>query len=621
MNNTEPPSSRKERALELLRANRLEEAKALCEEVARTENSAGAWYLLGVIHGKLGDFASAERCSKAAIQVRPDYVDAQVSLGIAQRQQGRIDDSISSFREAVRLQSDHAEAHFQLGLALAANHQLDGAIESLRKASLLNPTHVEAQLYLGATLAASGQPEAAIEPLQRVLALDPDHAAAHVYLGNVCANLGRMENAVASYRQALQRQPHDLETLNNLGNALSELGHKEEAIATYRRALEIDPHHFQACHNLGLTHLDQRNAIEAIADFGRALKIRPDDPDVLRNLGRAWRLKGDPLKAIENYRLAIQRRPDFAEAHFNLAIVHLLLGQFREGWEEYAWHWRRAGAPDRPCPMPAWNEVNLAGRTVFLSAEQGIGDELFFLRFAPQLRDRGAGSIVCQPSPKIASLLSRVPLFSRIAALDEKPASGDCQLSVGDLPRLLDHARADQIPPPLALAPLPAHTDRMRSRLAALGPGPYRGVTWRAGIKGQDLGLFKELPMDRLARTLAAVPGTVVVLQREPRAGEIHDFSAALGRQAHDFSALNDNLEEMLALLALLDDYVGVSNTNMYLRAGVGKTARVLVPAPPEWRWMAEGKESPWFPGFKIYRQGYDGSWDNALASLKTDLK
>jgi hypothetical protein len=112
-----------------------------------------------------------------------------------------------------------------------------------------------------------------------------------------------------------------------------------------------------------------------------------------------------------------------------------------------------------------------------------------------------------------------------------------------------------------------------------------------------------------------------VVLQRCPQPGEIDRFTAALGRPVHDLSPLNDDLEQMLALLSLIDDYVGVSNTNMHLRAGVGKTARVLVPAPPEWRWMAEGKESPWFPGFGVYRQGYDGSWEGALEELREDLR
>ncbi len=621
MNNIDTPRSRKERVLELMRANRLTEAAALCEEVTRNENNAGAWHLLGVIQGMQGNLQEAERCSREAIRLHPGYADAYCNLGAALRTQGRLDEAVPALRQALKLQPGHIEAHYNLGLALVADQRLDEGIESLRETTRLKPDHVEAHLYLGAALAASGRFPEAVDSFRRLLSLNPDHTAAHVYLGNVYVDLGKMEEAAACYRQALQRQPRNPETLNNLGNALSELGRKDEAIAAYRQALDIDPRYFQACHNLGLTHLDLRHGDEAIANFRRALELRPDDPDVLRNLGRAWRLKGDLPEAMENYRRAIQGKPDFAEAHFNLAIVYLLLGRFREGWEEYVWSWRRAGSPVRVCPTPTWDGGDLGGRNVFLCPEQGLGDELFFLRFAAQLRQRGAGHIVYRPSPKIASLLARVSVLDRLAGPDETPPAGDCALSVGDLPRLLGHERADQIPPPLALTPLPARVEAMRERLAAFGPPPYLGVTWRAGIKGQDLGIFKESPLESLATTLAPLPGTLLVLQRNPQPGEIERFAAALGRPAHDLSALNDDLESMLALLALLDDYVGVSNTNMYLRAGVGKTARVLVPAPPEWRWMAEGKESPWFPGFSVYRQGYEGSWDTAFHELVADLK
>ena len=621
VSNIDTPRSRKERVLELMRANRLAEAGALCEEVARNENNAGAWHLLGVIHGMRGNLQEAERCSREAIRLHPGYTDAYCNLGAALRAQSRLDEAIPALRQALKLQPHHIEAHYNLGLALVADQRLDEATEALGEATKLKPDHVEAYLYLGAALAASGRFEEAVDALHRVLALNTAHAAAHVYLGNVFVDLGRMEEAAASYRQALRQQPRDPETLNNLGNALSELGRKDEAITAYRQALEIDSHYFQACHNLGLTHLDQHNAGEAITSFKRALELQPDDPDVLRNLGRAWRLKGELPEAVKSYRRAIQRKPDFAEARFNLAIVHLLIGQFREGWEEYAWHWRRAGSPVRPCPAPTWDGADLSGRTVFLCAEQGIGDELFFLRFAEQLRQRGAGRIVYRPSPKIESLLARVPVFDRLAGPEEAPLAGDCALSVGDLPRLLGHARADQIPPPLALTPLPARLDAMRTRLATLGPPPYLGVTWRAGIRGQDLGIFKESPLASLAKALASLPGTVLVLQRNPGSGEIDQFSATLGRRAHDLSALNDDLEQMLALLSLIDDYVGVSNTNMHLRAGAGRTAQVLVPSPPEWRWMAEGKGSPWFPGFSVYRQGYDGDWTQALEELAVDLR
>ena len=160
----------------------------------------------------------------------------------------------------------------------------------------------------------------------------------------------------------------------------------------------------------------------------------------------------------------------------------------------------------------------------------------------------------------------------------------------------------------------------MQAKLRVLGSPPYLGVTWRGGTWKKRNSLYKECPLALLAQALKGNHTTVLILQRLPRDGEIQTFCQLLGRPVHDLSALNEDLEAMLALLFLIDEYVGVSNTNMHLRAAVGKTARVLVPSPPEWRWMAEGRESPWFPGFSVYRQGYDGSWEGAFARLNQDM-
>ena len=208
-----------------------------------------------------------------------------------------------------------------------------------------------------------------------------------------------------------------------------------------------------------------------------------------------------------------------------------------------------------------------------------------------------------------------------VASAEESPAAGDTVFSVGDLPRLLRMAHVEEIPPSLTLTPLPAHVESLRQRLADCGPPPYLGATWRAGTPDKEDLLSKETPLARFARLLQPLRATVIALQRAPMSGELDQFTAALGRPVYDFSVLNDDLEAMLALLALLDDYVGVSNTNMHLRAAVGKTARVLVPTPPEWRWMAAGGESPWFPGFSVYRQGVDGDWTQALAQIESDLR
>ncbi len=654
MNATSSPS-RKERALELLRANRLEEARTLCEEVARTENNAGAWYLLGVIHGMLGNLQEAEACSHRAIGVRPDYAEAHGNLGTTLRLQGRNDEAIVSLREALRLKPDYPEAHHNLGMALAADSRWDEALAGFREAVRLRPDYAEAHYYLGATLAASGRFEEAATSFREVIRLQPQYPGAHALLGNALVEQGAFEAATEHYRRALELRPDDAETLNNLGNALLELDKPHEAVDCYQRALQLQPGYLSAIQNLGIAYLDagqpekaeacsrqvlqlspdnpetltnlgsalarQEHPEEAIGHYRRALALKPDHAGAHFNLGNALRAQGKFEDAINSYQKAITTDADHADAHFNLSLTYLALGRFEQGWDEYQWQWRRKDAKPRLFTPSPWDGSDLGSRDVFLHAEQGLGDELFFLRFVAGLRRRSAGHVTYLANPKIASLLTRANVCDDVAAPEDEPSKENLVLSVGDLPRLLGMKHVDEIPPPVRLVPLPEKLVEMRARLAALGPTPYLAVTWRGVTKMKKNVLYKESPLVTMARTLREIPATILVLQRHPLEGEVAAFSEALGRPAHDLSALNDDLEGMLALLALIDEYVGVSNTNMHLRAAVGKTARVLVPAPPEWRWMAEGKESPWFPGFTVYRQGYDQSWEQAFTALQRDLR
>ena len=652
---TDTAPSRKQRALELLKSNRLEEAKSLCAEVAHTENNAGAWYLLGTIHGMLGNLQEAETCSRRAIGIRPDYAEAHGNLGITLRLQGRNDEAIVSLREALRLKPDYPEAHHNLGMALAAGGRRGEALAAFREAIRLRPDYAEAHYYLGATLAASGLFDEASTSFREVIRLQPSHPGAHALLGNAQVEQGAFEAATGNYRLALELRPDDAETLNNLGNALLELDKPHEAIDCYQRALRLQPAYFSAIQNLGIAYLNagqpekaeacsrqalqlnpdnpetltnlgsalvrQERAAEAMAHYRQALALKPDHAGAHFNLGNAMRAQGKFEDAIDSYRKAIAIDAHHADAHFNLASTYLALGMFEPGWEEYQWQWRRKDAKPRLFAPSPWDGSDLGGREVFLHVEQGLGDELFFLRFVAGLRRRGAGRVAYLANPKIASLLKRANVCDAIAAPEEKPSKGHLVLSVGDLPRLLGMKHAGEIPPPLQIAPLPEKLAEMRARLMALGPPPYLGVTWRGGTKLKKNVLYKEAPLVAMAQTLREIPATVLVLQRQPAIGEVTAFAQALGHPVHDLSALNDNLEFMLALLSLIDEYVGVSNTNMHLRAAVGRTARVLVTAPPEWRWMADGKESPWFPGFTVYRQRYDRGWENALRELENDLR
>ena len=419
----------------------------------------------------------------------------------------------------------------------------------------------------------------------QVLSRDPAHAVATHYLGMAAWQRGDPREGERLMRASIAFNPAIPDFHNNLGLLLRDTGRPAEAIACYRRTLEVDPRWFEAHNNLGL----------ALEDFGRF-----ED-------------------AIDAYVQGISSEPRFGAARQNLARVLLTLGRYADGWEEYRWRLVAQGLasapPDQQArPLPA----TLAGRRLELVAEQGLGDIVFFLRFAPELVERGA-ELAFRGDARLHSVLERTGLFAAGLRAESAAKPSAEAIFVGDLPWLLEANEPERFPPPLALEPLADRLARLRASIERLGPAPRIALTWRAGIAsagGPVRSQLKTVPLEALGAALRPIRATWISVQRLPAAGEREALAATLNAPVHDFSAANDDLEEVLALLALVDDYIGVSNLNAHLRAGVERPMQVLVPHPPEWRWGIEGDRSPWFPGFRVLRQAQSGDWSSALESL-----
>ena len=400
-------------------------------------------------------------------------------------------------------------------------------------------------------------------------------------LGVAYAETGDLAQAEAALRKAVKLKPDHVDAIVNLGKVLEKNEDLPGALKAYRHAHALDPAFPKLAATLARSYRECGRAAEA-----RALLTRTDSEDRLIAAASCdFELDGEEA-ALARLRSA---PPEWQAARQALAHLLLSTGHWREGWRLY-----RDARPE-------------IGAHVHLRGEQGIGDVLFFMRFVPMLRARGVEvSIACEK--KLLSILEGAREYR-----------GEDAIPIGDLPVILD---TEETPPAWPLA-VPE-----KAPLERFGPPPYLGVTWRAGTDlgrraefGNDPGaLMKAIAPKSLGRALRGWPGTLIVLQRGARAGELEHFRASCGKAVTDLSPLGDDLPALLAVLAALDEYVGVSNANMHLLAGIGKTARVLVPYPGEWRWMRRAGPSPWFPGFELYRQPQSRDWSSALQELRGDL-
>jgi tetratricopeptide (TPR) repeat protein len=515
-----------------------------------------------------------------------DAARAHLARGRELHRAGRAAEAIAAFDAAVAASPGHAAAQLAAGVANLQLARFARGVAHLRVAVAADPNLAEAWANLAHGWREMGQLAPAREAVERALALDGRLAGAWNLLGIVMQDLGQVEAAQPNFRRALEIDPRFALAQVNLANGEQTLGRLESAEREYRRALEIDP----------------------------AM------PELHYNYAHLFHKTGREREAIPHYRRAIALRPDYHLARNNLGHVLFLLGEFAEAWREYGGratriqHLHALARAGRSYRLPSATE--LRGARITALGEQGLGDILFFLRFVPELRHAGA-MVEFAGEPRLHGMLARTGLFDHVGPAPRPGAT--LEVLAGDLALL----RADPgaVAPPLRLVADPARLDAMRKRLAALGPAPYLAIAWRAGIAKIELTetLYKDVPLDAFGRACAGAPGTIVSVQREPGPGETEALARAAGRPVHDLSAVNEDLEEALAAMAAVDDYAGVSSTNVHLRASAGGGGRILVPVPPEWRWMAAG-QSPWFPSFTPYRQERGSGWTAALERLAHDL-
>ncbi len=640
--------------LQRVQEGQIVQARLLCEQALKlAPRHPDALHLLGVIALHSGEHAAAVAPLEQAVAIRPDHPEYQANVAYAYVGLKRYAEALAAFERAARLNPADPELQLGLGNCYGMLGEAAKAEAVFRRLVARHPEYPLGWFNLANALKDQERYDEARELYVRVTQLAPQLAEAHCNLGIALHKLGRFEEAERLFQACLAREPGFIPAYVSQAITLNSLRRHDEAEASCREALAREPGQKNAWPVLGKALAGQRRWGEALQCFERAVKEYPDSSDALGDLGDALAHVGRTGAALDVLDRACSLPSVSSFARFFKATTLFSVGRIAEGAVEYLGRHERSTFVERQPDRLLARELprDLQGQEICLLGEQGIGDELFFLRYAPLLKARG-GRIRYYGHPKIAGILARsTELLESANPNTGAYAPADHTIMVGDLPYLLSQAETSpcrpraagdaalamsvpwhcrvywpELPPPLALKPLPERVATVTGRLDRLGPPPYLGLTWRAGTRPQEQrghvwSLFKEVPLEPFVTALSGIEGTLLSLQRKPLAGETEGLATLLGRQVHDLSAANEDLEEMLALLAVLDDYIGVSNTNMHLRAATGRTAKVLVPWPAEWRWMAAGDESPWFPGFKVYRQKLSGDWSPGLGRLAHDLQ
>lgn len=456
----------------------------------------------------------------------------------------------------------------------------------------------------------------ALRFLSAALKANPDSSDTMSNLGLALHTVGRYEEATLWYRHALAVAPHHPEILYNFGNACLELGRFAEARSHYDAALASVPDHAGALVNRGNALLRLNEPEAALASYDAALVAMPGHPQILTNRGHTLRRLGRPLEALAEFDKALVAAPEFAEAHFEAAMTHLSLGDFETGWREYEWRWKTGAfaRQRRPFQAPQWQgSESVAGKTVLLHAEQGFGDTIQLIRYAPLLAQMGA-KVVCEVQAELQPLLSQLDGVSVIASGKPLP-SFDLHCPLFSLPFAF-RTRLETIPAHVPY--LAASAERQaywRNRLP--WRRPRAGFVW-SGSAAHRSDAARSIPLARLAGLFADPQLTCVSLQTELRSMDsdvLRDLPdlVHLGGDIRDFT-------DTAAIISLLDVVVSVDTVAAHLAAAMGRPVMLLLPHVADFRWMRQREDTPWYPTAKLLRQPAPGDWDSVIARLRDEL-
>jgi tetratricopeptide (TPR) repeat protein len=555
---------------------------------------------------------------RQATFLNPNDAEAYNDLGATLQKSDKLDEAIESHRQAIRLKPDYAMAYDNLGSALKKQGKLDEAIAGYRQALSLKPDYAEAHNNLGTTLQEQGRLDEAIACYRQALLLKPDYAEANYNLGNALKILGKIDEAIKSYKQAITLKQNYTNAYVNLGTALQEHGKFNEAIASYRQALSFKPDYVEAHNNLGNALKEQGKLDEAIASYRQALSFKPDHAEAHNNLGATLQEQGKLAEAIASYDRAIVLKSDYVEAHINKSFALLLTENFEQGWQEYEWRLRAKNRFYPVLKQPRWDGSPLNGRSILVHAEQGLGDIIQFIRYLPLVHAQ-ASYVIFKCQQDLFRLLQNCKGFDEI--MEQTPSSKSA-------------VQFDVHIPLLSLPGIFGTTlDSMPSNSSYITADPKLVTQWQMRIGHNEdfkIGIvWAGNPKNRWGRKrscslayfapLADTPGlTFYSLQKGPASTEA--FNPPKNMKLINLENELNDFTDTAAIIANLDLVISVDTAVAHLTGSLGKPLWNLLYFSPDWRWLQNRDDSPWYPSMRLFRQTRPNDWVGVFEQVKKAL-
>lgn len=609
------PQTQIAEALRLARAGDLDAAERVCADlVRRNPNNAAAVMLSGIIAASSGNNDKAAPLFERVIALMPNRADAHFNLGLVRDRQGRHEEALASFDQAVRIDPANLEAGVARIDVLLALQRWQEVVAAIDHVLALRSDAADLWLKRGAALDTLTDYRGALESYQRAEALDPGNPLTHDVIGAVLVRAARYNDAVTSLSRAIALGHESPDTYLQRALAFSSLGERELAIADFARAHQLAPtsrrvliYYAECLHRAG-------RPAEAEAVLEQAREHDPIGTRVLLgNIASDRRRDAEALAAFDE---AAAHGDDFLVA-WARTLHNLRAGDLTAGFADWDSRLRGPlGDMGKSLPGVEWQPGSgQRDSRLLLYAEQGFGDTIHFVRYVPGLIDQGH-DVTLLVQPPLASLCASLhPKLTVIARRDEMPEF-DARAPIPSLPARLGTTLAT-IPAHVPyLQPTAAARDSWQARTAAL-KGRRIGVCW-SGSSTHERDALRSIRFAEFKRLFDVEGLTFVNLQRDPRPDEKDEIGAET--RLVDFTAHLTDFNETAALVETLDLVVSVDTSVAHLTGALAKPVWILLAEAPDWRWMWDREDSPWYPTARLFRQSVYGDWSDVLERVATEL-
>lgn len=567
----------------------------------------------------LNRFDEAYRDYNQAITLNNNYAEGYYNRGILHEKNNRHEQALADYDKAIKLRANYTNAYNNRGNVYKTLKRYEEALSSYEDAIKLNPRHAKAYYNRGVILKEQKKYSEAFASYQQAIALNSNYVDAYNNCGNVLIDLQKFEEAIVCFQKAIEINPNYAYAYNGLGNVLMELKRFDEALLNYEKAIALnsdspDPHNGKSNALQELKRFD-----DAVSGYEKAISLNPDAADTYANRGLAMQGMKNFDEALQNFDKAIELNPELADPYWNKALLKILKGEYEEGWQLYEYRrYKQDLKGSYPIyEQPLWlGQESVAGKILYIYPEQGFGDFIQFCRYVPLVENLGAKVILKVPNALYA-MIKTMGLNARIVRNDEKVDEFDFHCPIMSLP-LAFKTTVETIPNKIPYFFSDQFKKNYWERKLAYASNSLKvGLVW-SGSKDHKKDHDRSLRLAQLEPILD-LPVTFYSLQKEVREQDKITLSKLSQIQQYH-EELND-FSDTAAMVDCLDLVISVDTSVAHLAGAMGKHVWILISYLPDYRWMLDREDTPWYQTARLFRQANVGDWNSAILNVRKALE